>query len=145
MNTTQGDIAWRRLATGSFVTLLVVGLAWNAAALVIDWSELEQRPDSWGMLFGSIVTTVFYGGVPLLMALVVAVVAGLGTPRLARPGAWFAATIAAACSAGLLLAAALLIVGPPAEVAFGVVSVLLAVVLIAPLLLCIRQYKTERA
>ena len=142
MSSSRDDSAWRRIAIGTFVTLLSVALAWNAAALAIDSSGLD-RGDSWPMIFGSVFSTLLFGSTPILISLAVAMAAGLGTPEMARPCAWCGAGAAALCSAGLLLAAGMLVSGPPAEVAFAVVSALSAVVPMAPLALCARQYKSE--
>ncbi len=56
-------MSWQRLAIGSFAA----ALAWNAAAFAIDdSSRLEQDIESTGLSFGSVLATVFYGGVPPL-------------------------------------------------------------------------------
>lgn len=84
MNPTQAARSWRRMAIGSFLTLLSVALAWNAAALAIDSSGLD-RGDSWPMIFGSVFSTLLFGSVPILISLVVAVAAGIGTVERADP------------------------------------------------------------
>ena len=144
MNPTHAASPWRRMAIGSFVALVSVALAWNGAAFAIDSSGLD-RGDSWPMIFGSVFGTLLFGSAPILISLVAAVAAGLGTPGMARPSAWCGAGVAAVCAAGLLLAAGSLVRGSPAEVAFGVVSALSAVALLAPLALCIRQEKKLRS
>ena len=71
MNSTRDDRAWRRIAIGSFLTLLCVTVAWNAAAYAIDASGLD-RGDSWPMIFGSVIVTVMYGTTPLVLSLIAA-------------------------------------------------------------------------
>lgn len=142
MNQIRVDTYWRRMAIGSFVTLLCVRLSWNAAAFAIDSGGLD-RGDSWPMIFGSVFVTLLFGSTPILLSLVAAVAAGLGTPWMARPCAWCGAGIAASCSAVLLLAGGMLVTGPPAESAFAVVSALSAIVLMAPVVLCVRQARSE--
>lgn len=142
MNPAHDVRAWRRIAIGSFLTLLCVTLAWNAAAYVIDESGLDAD-DSWPMVFGSVIATIFYATTPLALSLVAAVVAAPGTGA-ARPAAWCGVAIDVVCAAALLLASGLLIGESPAEVAFAVVSALLALVLLAPGVLSVRQARTER-
>ncbi|QIK75436.1 hypothetical protein [Nocardioides piscis] len=105
---------------------------------------MEAGTDSWGLLFGSAVVTVVFGSAPLVASLVAATVGGLVTPEQARFFAWCTAVIAATCAAALLLAAGVLVVGPAAEVAFSLVSLLLALVLVAPVVLCVRRARSER-
>jgi hypothetical protein len=145
MNQARVDTYWRRMAIGSFVTLLCVALAWNAAAFAIDSSRLEQGIDSWGVFFGSALITLVYGSAPILLSLSAALFAGFGASDVARPCAWWNATIAAVCSVALLLLAGLTVAGPPAEAAFSVVSALLALVLMAPVVLCVRKARSEHS
>lgn len=144
MNTTREDISWRRLAIGSFALLVFVALAWNGVAFVIDSSPLRQSTDSWGMTFGSVLCTVIYGSVPLAVSLGLAMVAALASPASARLCAWGVAGLAAVCAAGLAAGAAVLWTGPPAEVAFGMVTAVLALLLLVPSLFCLRRGSAER-
>lgn len=134
--------SWRRLALGSFLTLVLVAVAWNLAAYAIDESSLRGSADGWGVMFGSIIGTFVYGALPILLSLVAALVAGFGAPRTARAAAWVIAVLAAVCGVGLLLVAGLTISGTPAEQAFGVASLVLGLVLLLPAVLCVRTARS---
>jgi uncharacterized membrane protein len=126
------------------VVLVLVVVAWNAAALAIDSSSLQGSEDGWGVLFGSAVGTVIYGALPILLSLVASLVAAFGAPRMARAAAWVIAVLSALCGVGLFLVAGLTISQSPAEQAFGVVSLLLGLVVLAPAVLCVRRAGSER-
>lgn len=136
--------SWRRLALGSFLTLVLVVAAWNVAAFAIEASSLEQATGSFGLAATSFIATVIWGGLPLLAATVAALVAAFAAPR-ARGAAWVIAAAAALCGVGLLLVAGLTLRGLPGEQAFGAASLLLGLVLLAPLVLCVRRSKNPDA
>jgi hypothetical protein len=138
------DLAWRRLAVAPALVLVAVAVLWNAAAFAVDASPLEQRIGSWGVAFGSVLTTVVYGGVPLVLAAGAALSAVTGPPAWRRPLAWGSSVIASACAVGLLVAGLSLLGGPAAEVVFAAVSLVLAPVLVLPLALCRRAGRRWR-
>ena len=144
MNLTPPDSSWRALAVGSFVTLVLVVVAWNAAAYAIDASALEGDEEGWGVLFGSAIASVIYGGLPLVLSLVAVLVAGFGSPGKARAAAWCIAVLSLLCAVGLVAVGLLTVGGKPAETAFAAVSFVLALVLAAPLVLCIRRSRSAR-
>lgn len=133
----RSTVSWRRLAVLPILTLLVVVIAWNGAAIAIDASSLEQHPDSWGILFGSILWTVVGGGVPAVLTAGTAIAAMIGAPDFARRLVWCGAVLDASCAAGLVLFGLAILGGPAAEVVFGFVTLGLAFVMAAPLALCV--------
>ena len=143
MSETQIPRTWRRLAIGSFLTLILVVVAWNAAAFAIEASSLEQASGSFGLAATSFIATVIWGGLPLLAATVAALVAAVAAPR-AQGAAWAIAVAAALCGVGLLLVAGLTLRGLPGEQAFGAASLLLGLVLLVPVFLCVRRMRSER-
>ena len=138
------DLAWRRLAVAPALVLVAVAVLWNAAAFAVDASPLEQRIGSWGVAFGSVLTTVVYGGVPLVLAAGAALSAVTGPPAWRRPLAWGSSVIASACAVGLLVAGLSLLGGPAAELVFAAVSLVLAPALVVPLALCRRAGRRWR-
>lgn len=144
MNSTRDDRAWRRIAIGSFLTLLCVTVAWNIAAILIDTSGLDDGGAWVTTSMFSLLGTIYFGGPAVLMSLVVMGVAASGVPEVARACAWLGAAVAAACSVGLMLFGSV-VSGSSAASAFGVASILLALVLLGPLVLCIRKASNERA
>lgn len=137
MNFAREDIVWRRIAIGSFATLVFVALAWNAAGFAIDMTSLEQGPDSLGMFVGTAIVTVMYGAVPLIVSFGVAAAAGFGPVSSARPCAWVNAIIAAICGAALVVVGAMCFSRTEAEAALGIATVISGVVLLTPLVWCI--------
>lgn len=144
MAETRVNTPWRRSAVVSFLILVLALVAWNVAAYAIGSSSLEQDEGSFGLAATAAIVTVIYGGLPLIVSLVVVLVAAFGGPGKARGGAWCIAVLSALCAAGLAVVAVLAFGGLSAEKVFGAVSVLLALVLLVPLILCVRRSRSDR-
>ena len=134
--------SWRGVALGSFLTLVLVVVAWNAAAFAIESSGLELGDGSIGLAATSFIATIIWGGLPLLLATVAALVAVVAAPR-ARAAAWVIAAMAAVCGVGLLLVAGLTVRGVQAEQAFAAASLVLGLVLLLPVFLCVRRTRAQ--
>lgn len=133
------DRGWRRLAVTPALTLMAVAVLWNAAALAIDASPLEQAVDSWGYAFASVLLTIVLGGVAGVLTVAAAVAGRMGPSGWARPMAWCGAVVDCVCGVALLLAAASLLTEPAAGVVFGLLTAPLGLVLTVPLVLCVRR------
>ena len=145
MNPLPDDTAWRRVSIGTLATLLFVAAAWNGSAFAIDASGLPDGGAWVSMGLVAFLGTLLYAGPASLVSLGAVIASASGNPDQARACAGLSAIVAAACAAGLVWLGVQLVFGSPTDVAFGVVSVLLALVLLAPLALCIRQYRCEHA
>jgi hypothetical protein len=131
------------VALGSFLILVLTVLAWNVAAFAIESSGLELGSGSIGLAAVSFIATIIWGGLPLFLSMVAALVAAFAAPRMARAAAWVIAALAAVCGAGLFLVAALTIRGVQAEQAFAAASIVLGLVLLVPLALCARGARSR--
>ena len=75
--------------------LVQIGLV-GIVAWLVDASDLEQAPASWGFVFGFVIVTIFYAVWPVLAALVSALVAAAArTEVVVRRAAAVGATVAA--------------------------------------------------
>ncbi|MCW2833365.1 MAG: hypothetical protein JWN68_1318 [Nocardioides sp.] len=136
-------MSWRTVALGSFLVLVLVVIAWNAAAFAIESSGLDLGTGSIGLAATSFIATIIWGGLPLLLATVAALVALVAAPR-ARAAAWVIAVLAAVCGVGLLLVSGLTVRGVQAEQAFAAASLVLGLVLLLPVFVCVRRTRSGR-
>jgi hypothetical protein len=115
--------------------LVQIGLV-GAVACLVDASDLEQAPASWGFVFGFVVVTVVYAVWPVLAALVSALVAAAArTEVVVRRAAAVGAIVAALFGlvgivAGTVLAAQ---ARYESEVVFGLGMAAASIVPVAPL------------
>jgi hypothetical protein len=130
---------WRLLAVTPVVTLVVVAVLWNGAALAVDASSLEQGIDSWGYAFGTLLLTAVLGSAAGVLTASCALAALAGPSGWARASAWAGAVVDALCGVALLVAAVSLFTDPAAGMVLGLVTVPLALVLGVPLALCTRR------
>ena len=118
------------------VVLLTAVIVLVTGSWLIDSSDLQQDPASWGYLLGTGLTVAFLGPWPLLATLILGVVGSVArTETTARWSAAARAVVAACCGAGLLWAAAAWAVGPtsPAGHAFTGVLFVAAVPTLLPI------------
>lgn len=126
----------RRLALLSWASpgaVVVAAVAWNTGAYLIDASSLAQGIDSWGVSFATAIYSAVVGVPLFLLALLAAGIATL-VPNAAR-GAVVAGAGASALTGFVMAVLALVVTlsGPEAgEAAFAVLTLAVAVVLLAP-------------
>ncbi|QCX28374.1 hypothetical protein [Nocardioides jishulii] len=126
----------RRLALLSWASpgaVVVAVVVWNTGAYLIDASSLGQGIDSWGVSFVTAIYSAFVGVPILLLALLTAGVA-TSAPNAARRAVMAGAGVSAVTGFVMAVLALGVTFSDPAEgeVAFAVLTLVVAVVLLAP-------------
>lgn len=130
---------------GPLLSLLLLVTLLGVGAILIDFSSLDQGPDSWGYVFVFVVVTAFYAVWPLLGTLVCGIVAvAAGPGPTARAATIIGTVIAAALGVCGLVAAVAALASARYEADYVSVPVLL-VASAPPLLLAASAVRRSRS
>jgi hypothetical protein len=145
--------SWRPLAWLPFLALLVAIVAMMGWAWVVDSTELEQEAGAWGYLAVAFIAAALYGSLPLLAAFVAGVAASLLRGTRARAVCAVVGAVVAALPGVALVGFAVFVSvadlsgagGASADLLFCAGLVPIGLVLLVPLLVTVRRWRSDSA